>query len=125
MSEFKTLYTKADIRADPRVDELWSEDDGFRGCGRPAWWCSLKTGWIWSDGVHTLHEATVAEILSILNNKGTNGFVERCYCDACGLPPAPGPCPDCGAKGDNVDFVEEGFWECQLCLRTYQKKDVT
>ena len=61
--------TLAALKADPRVKEVWQEDDGFcerdRGprTGRQAYWVALAPGWRDTEAdVITLHECTVAAL---------------------------------------------------------------
>ena len=71
--EFPKVRSKMQIEADPRVDELWSEDDGWNDNGRPAWWCALKLGYSWCPETHVIHEGTIREVAAVLNND-----VDRC-----------------------------------------------
>jgi hypothetical protein len=52
--------TLADLRSDPRVAEIWREDDGCFG-DRASYWLALAPGLNW-DGCSCLHEATVADL---------------------------------------------------------------
>lgn len=52
---------------DPRVDEIWTEDDGFREDGRPSYWASLAPGFNW-DGCSCLHEGTIADLYAALDH---------------------------------------------------------
>ena len=68
--------TLAEIKADPRVVELWTEDDGWNDNGRPAYWVTLAPGLEWDD-CHGLHEGTVRELAEAL------GTVSHGYCADC------------------------------------------
>jgi hypothetical protein len=60
----KQPRTLADLRADPRVEAVWQEDDGcFVADGYPlSWWVALRPGWLSADGENGLHEPTIAAI---------------------------------------------------------------
>ena len=57
--------TLADVKRDPRVVEVWQEDDGARFDGRPSWWAALAPGYNF-DGVSTLHEPTIKDLCAAL-----------------------------------------------------------
>jgi len=65
-----------------KVDEGWSEDDGFNENGGWAHWVYLKPGWCnylgdpWG-GLHTIHECTVKDVLAYLKE------VRPCDCGQC------------------------------------------
>lgn len=50
---------------DPRIEEIWMEDDGWRDDGRPSYWASLAPGYNW-QGCTTLHEGTVKGLYEAL-----------------------------------------------------------
>ena len=53
------------IRNDPRVAELWREDDGcFQDETESplSWWCSLKPGYVYEEGSN-IHEATLTAVV--------------------------------------------------------------
>lgn len=53
------------IKADPRVDSVWDEDED-------GWWCDLKPNWF-SDSTETgrLHEETPQDLWEVLNSEDT------------------------------------------------------
>jgi len=53
------------LRADPRIQEIWQENDGFNPKGL-SYWASLTPGLTW-DGVYNLHESTVRELADALS----------------------------------------------------------
>lgn len=63
----KTPRTKAQLLADPRIDELWQEDDGCFHPTRPSWWASLTPGWRW-EACTTLHEATIKALCAAVED---------------------------------------------------------
>ena len=70
--------TKDRIRRHPAVQELWSEHDGLRDDGRPAWWVGLHPGYCCPPmECHTIHEATVKEAWGMVRE------VTRCRCIEC------------------------------------------
>lgn len=67
MDKFKKARTLKDIRNDPRVDEIWSESEGFDN--NFGWWCYVKIGWqVGSEQMHGMHEPTIKDICRIINN---------------------------------------------------------
>ena len=79
------------ILAHPGVEELWSEDDGFRDDGRPAWWVGLNRGWYSPEmGCHTIHEGTLAEVWALVRN------LAPCDCPEC----REQTCPACSTPGN-------------------------
>ena len=61
--------TLAQIKADPRVVEVWTEEDGCwpdinRGV---AYWATLAAPYRW-EGCSTLHEPSVARLSEALDN---------------------------------------------------------
>lgn len=56
----KVQPNRKSIMADPRVKELWKEDQ---------WWCYLEPGWMWSDmrtsGVTAENLRDLADTLNI------------------------------------------------------------
>lgn len=66
-SKFKTARTLADVKADPRVVEVWTEDDGFNANGRPAYWARLADGYKFDGETTCLHEGTVRDLCRALN----------------------------------------------------------
>ena len=65
----KKVRTLADIKADPRVESIHSEDSGDY---EKSWWCYLKAGWQWDNNEqHTIHERTIAEVCEELNTNVT------------------------------------------------------
>jgi hypothetical protein len=62
----KRPRTLREIEADPRVVEVWTEDDGWNENGRPAYWASLNEGYNW-ENCHQLHECTVADLADALS----------------------------------------------------------
>lgn len=60
MTRYRKPRTLAELRRDPRVAEIWREDDGCFG-DRPSYWLALASGFNW-EGCSTLHEATVADL---------------------------------------------------------------
>jgi|TARA_R110000824_G_scaffold54336_11_gene149926 hypothetical protein len=61
--------TLAELKADPRIDEVWREDDGCWP-GVNAYWASLAEGWRWEECI-TLHEPTVECLLEALKTTYT------------------------------------------------------
>lgn len=58
------------MAADPRVAEIYAEDD--------SWWVSLTPGWIDREsGTHGMHEKTLAEIAERWR------FITPCTCADC------------------------------------------
>jgi hypothetical protein len=56
MTVNKTGYKALDrLAGDYRVEEIWTENDGFREDGLPSIWLSFHPGWHWDD-CSTLHE---------------------------------------------------------------------
>lgn len=53
------------IKADPRVESVWDEDED-------GWWCDLKPNWF-SDSTETgrLHEETPQDLWEVLNSEDT------------------------------------------------------
>lgn len=74
MAKRKTLREK--IIGDPRVQELWRENDGcFVNDGFPlSWWATLKDGFNFED-CSSIHEPTLTRIWnqlqSVEKNDGT------------------------------------------------------
>ena len=66
---FAKVKTIKQIRADPRVEELWNE-------GADGWWASLVDGYRWDLDLHCIHEQTIREVAEVLN-----GSVDRCSAD--------------------------------------------
>lgn len=54
------------MAADPRITEIWMEDDGFREDGRPSYWASLAQGYNF-DGCSCIHEATIKDLYAALD----------------------------------------------------------
>jgi len=52
--------TLADLRNDPRVVEIWREEDGCFGA-RSSYWVALAPGYSW-EGCSCLHEPTVSDL---------------------------------------------------------------
>jgi hypothetical protein len=73
-----TLRTVKDVEKDPRVKEIYKEDDeGFAGY-KSSWWVYLTRGYCWDDdGLHTIHEATLKKVIECL------GQVRTCHCESC------------------------------------------
>ena len=49
----KTPRTLAQLKADPRVAEVWQEHDGYgeeHNAHLPSWWVSLADGWADTEG---------------------------------------------------------------------------
>lgn len=68
--------TRKQIESDPRIEEVWTEQDGWNENGRPAYWATLRTGFQW-DGCHTLHEGNLRDLTEALAG------VTSCECDGC------------------------------------------
>jgi hypothetical protein len=56
--------TQEALEADPRIESLWSEEDGYNGSKR-SWWAALAPGWT-VDDVSTIHEGTIDELFPAL-----------------------------------------------------------
>lgn len=68
MKKFKKVYTVAQARKDPRVDDMYSEFGNMDG-NKYDWWIHLKGDYICDYmGCHTIHEQTVNSCLDLLNN---------------------------------------------------------
>ena len=52
--KYKNPRTKAEILADPRVEEMWYE-------GEDGWWIALKRPWETSLETTCIHEYTIKE----------------------------------------------------------------
>ena len=68
----KRPRTLKDIENDPRVADIWTEQDGFgrtvAECYRPSYWVSLRPGWVVrSEGTHSIHEKTIREVCGVLH----------------------------------------------------------
>ena len=61
--------TLAQLRADPRIREVWQEDDGcFEADGYPlSWWASLNPGWVTDNMESALHEPTIKDLCAALH----------------------------------------------------------
>ena len=67
MAKFKKCRTKKDIENDPRVDEIWHENEGFERDS--SWWCYLKPGWqAYGNQQHSIHEETIKDVCSVLED---------------------------------------------------------
>jgi len=66
MSDMAQPRTLAEIKADPRIAEVWREDDGCFG-DRPSYWATLADGWRWEE-TSSLHEPTVKALAAALAN---------------------------------------------------------
>lgn len=57
------IRTTKQLEADPRVDQVWREMDGYgdteEEANRPSIWISLAQGWTSRRGTHSIHEKTV------------------------------------------------------------------
>jgi hypothetical protein len=63
------------LEKDPRIDEIWKEDDGFCENGRPAYWAVLTDGLrLWGERT-SVHECTLKDLISALKDVEV-GFVE-------------------------------------------------
>lgn len=58
--------TKKQIEADPRVVDLWQEQDGCFHPTRPSWWATLAPGWQWDDCTN-VHEATLSDLADAID----------------------------------------------------------
>ena len=56
--------TRAQLEADPRVDEVWKEHTGGTGMFNTEyeWWVYLAEGCYW-EGARQVHEATLRDCL--------------------------------------------------------------
>lgn len=73
MSKFKKVYTLAQIKADPRVEDAFSEM-GNMEWGKLDYWVNLKEGYICrSMGCGTIHEQTIRACADLLNNDVVEG----------------------------------------------------
>jgi hypothetical protein len=51
------------IRSNPRVTELWDEDDGCFGHNKSSWWASLRPGYYCtSTDTGSIHEGTLSDV---------------------------------------------------------------
>lgn len=63
------------LKLDPRVRDVYEEDNDLDGDGRPDYWVDLHAGWYSpyvDEGVHSIHETSVRYILQ--------QFKELCEC---------------------------------------------
>ncbi len=58
--------TLAELKADPRVTEVWREEDGAWDDYPMSYWVALAEGWRWEECI-TLHEPTVKRLLEALS----------------------------------------------------------
>ena len=58
--------TLAELKADPRIDEVWREYDGAWDDHPLSYWASLAKGWRWEECI-TLHEPTVKLLIDALS----------------------------------------------------------
>ena len=66
----KVQPNRKSIMADPRVKELWKEDQ---------WWCYLEPGWMWSDfQTAGISAESLRDLADILNTQ-----LEECWPDEC------------------------------------------
>ena len=73
MTKFKKVYTLAQIKADPRVEDAFSEMGNIED-GKLDYWINLKEGYICeSMGCGTIHEQTIKEAAWLLNNDVIEG----------------------------------------------------
>jgi len=73
MSKFKKVYTLAQIKADPRVEDAFSERGNIED-GKLDYWVNLKEGYICqSMGCGTIHEQTVRACADLLNHDVVEG----------------------------------------------------
>jgi len=69
-TQFKKARTRAQIEADPRVEEIWNE-------GEDGWWAMLRPGWVVATyEVHCIHEYTIEGVCDKLND-----YVTPCDCE--------------------------------------------
>jgi len=74
MSKFKKVYTLAQIKADPRVEDAFSERGNIED-GKLDYWVNLKEGYICrSMGCATIHEQTIGACADLLNNDVIEGY---------------------------------------------------
>ena len=73
----KTPRTLAELRADPRVEEVWQEHDGCFHHTRPSYWLALAPGWVNYDDCTSLHEATVKDLCGKLSLVSRREATER------------------------------------------------
>lgn len=66
----------AKIKADPRVEEVFSED-GNIDPDREDWWVHLKSGFCSDPELHSIHEQTLEECWKQLK------LVSPCACKDC------------------------------------------
>lgn len=52
--------------ADPRVQEIWTEDDGFNEKGGVSYWLLLSDDYHWDD-CSCLHECTIKDLYSAMS----------------------------------------------------------
>jgi|DEB0MinimDraft_4_1074332.scaffolds.fasta_scaffold38437_2 hypothetical protein len=62
--------TRAELIADPRVDEIWQEDDGCFPGYALSYWLALADGYNW-EGCSCLHEPTIRELCNVLHRVET------------------------------------------------------
>lgn len=61
--KFRKVYTLQQVKNDPRVAEVWTENNDGRD-----YWAALKEGYINGEaGTHTLHEWSVRRLCEVLN----------------------------------------------------------
>jgi hypothetical protein len=63
--KFKKVKTIEDIRQDPRVESIYKDKDG----DGVSWWVDLKDGYEWAPNSQIIHESTINNLLSIINNQ--------------------------------------------------------
>ena len=74
MSKFKKVYTLAQIKADPRVEDAFYEIGNIE-YGKKDYWVNLKEGYICrSMGCATIHEQTISHCADLLNNDVVEGY---------------------------------------------------
>lgn len=61
----KRPRTLAELKADPRVKEVWQEHDGCFSMTRPSYWVELMPGYNF-EGCMCIHEATVKDCIFAL-----------------------------------------------------------
>lgn len=70
--KYKKVRTLTDIENDPRVSEIWREDDGFFGDDdnpNGNYWVALKAGFqVYGNCQHVIHEPTIAQVCEVLND---------------------------------------------------------
>lgn len=59
--------TLAELKADPRIVEVWRERDGCFSSDGLSYWVELAPGFLWEE-CSCLHEATVADLCAALRD---------------------------------------------------------